>query len=56
VKARKIWWRTVDRYGRVTIPAELRKQFGLQPGTRVSFQLKRGMIYIRVLHRRNTTR
>ncbi len=29
------WLRKIDRYGRVTIPAELRRQLGLKPGSRV---------------------
>ncbi len=29
------WLRIIDSHGRITIPAELRKQFGLRPGSRV---------------------
>ena len=32
------WTATVDRAGRVTIPAELRKQSGLLPGVRVRYR------------------
>lgn len=31
------WICSIDRFGRVTIPAELRKQLGLHPGTVVVF-------------------
>jgi AbrB family looped-hinge helix DNA binding protein len=47
----KHWTRTVDRYGRVIIPAELRKKLGLTPGTRVRFELKDGVIYLTRLRR-----
>ena len=40
------WSRKVDANGRVTIPAELRKQLGLTPGTRVVFRVRRDVIYI----------
>jgi AbrB family looped-hinge helix DNA binding protein len=30
----KQWVRKIDRYGRVTIPAELRRALGLKPGSR----------------------
>ena len=40
------WSRKVDASGQVTIPAELRKQLGLTPGTRVVFQVRRDVIYI----------
>ncbi len=43
---RTAWSRKVDAHGRVTIPAELRKQLGLTPGTRVVFWVRRGIIYI----------
>ena len=33
----EFWTAKVDAQGRITIPAELRRHFGLQPGTRVVF-------------------
>jgi AbrB family looped-hinge helix DNA binding protein len=41
------WIRTMDRYGRVTIPAELRRQLKLTPGTRIAIEVKDGVILIR---------
>jgi len=50
-KLGKSWSSQVDHYGRITIPAELRRKFGLAPGTRVSIRLKNGVILIRPLRR-----
>ncbi len=31
----RVWLRSIDAHGRITIPAELRRQLGLRPGSRV---------------------
>jgi AbrB family looped-hinge helix DNA binding protein len=43
----KRWIQNVDRYGRVTIPAELRRLLKLTPGTRLTIEVKDGAILIR---------
>jgi AbrB family looped-hinge helix DNA binding protein len=45
----KIWWGKVDAKGRVTIPAELRRQLGLRPGTVVVFWEEAGGIMVQSL-------
>lgn len=40
------WITKIDRYGRVTIPAELRKDLRLAPGTRLKLELRNGVIYL----------
>lgn len=38
----------MDRYGRVTIPAQVRKQLKLVPGTRLTIECTKGVIYLRL--------
>ncbi len=38
---KKEWLRKVDRQFRITVPAALRKELGLMPGTRVIWDIRK---------------
>ncbi len=42
----------MDKHGRITIPAELRRRLGIVPGTRLRLEARDGAIYITVVGRR----
>ncbi|MFB6204680.1 MAG: AbrB/MazE/SpoVT family DNA-binding domain-containing protein [Candidatus Nanohaloarchaea archaeon] len=42
---------TLDSKGRVTVPAEIRKRFGLEKGDRVSLELSRVLLRVEVERR-----
>ena len=43
------WIRKMNAQGQVTIPAPLRKQFGLTPGTKIVLSVQGGVIYLQSL-------
>ena len=45
----KIWIRKINAKGQITIPAELRSQLGLRPGTRVVMWQQDGCIRLQSL-------
>ena len=45
----KIWIRKINAKGQVTIPAELRRNLGLRPGTRVVMWQQDGCIRLQSL-------
>jgi len=45
----KIWIRKINAKGQVTIPAELRRNLGLRPGTRVVIWQQDGCIMLQSL-------
>jgi AbrB family looped-hinge helix DNA binding protein len=46
-KSKKCLLGKIDRYGRVTIPAEFRRKLSFTPGTKVLIQLRRGGFVVR---------
>ncbi len=40
----RLWLRSIDTHGRITIPAELRRQLGLRPGSRVVLDTEQNQI------------